>query len=198
MTAAPGEAPFVHVNALRWFVERDGGAEFVRACGDQVHDDMVRRALETDYPAALQVLATLRASGLGADYWFTVDAAADPQATAEAEAEAAGAVEAVRSDASGPGESLGGLTLSVDGAMGDAPGEAIAAQAAVTGLTCTGGDDGAIAVAAAALAEAFGPQVVWDADLDAVVVVDAGMTPDQVRSRWRPQDIDSAARRSHR
>lgn len=191
MTAAPADVPLVHVNALRWFVERDGGAEFVRSHGDEVHDEVIGRALAASYPAALQVLTALGASGVGADCWFTVDDSADPLAAREAEATAR-AVDVVRSAASPPGASLGGLTLSVGGAAG----ERIAAQAAVTGLTCTGPDDEAIALAAVALAGAFGPQVVWDGRLDEVMLVDAGMTPDQVRARWRAGGVRPATPRS--
>lgn len=172
MTGAAGNTRAVHVNALRWFVERDGGAEFVGSHGDVPDDDVVARALAATYPDTLGVLTTLGASGVRADCWFTVAEAG--------EAAAVTAVEKVRGAGPVPGASLGGLNLAVGG-EDTGP---IAARAVVTGLTCTGPDDEALARAAVALAEAFGPQVVWDACLADVMLVDAGMTHDQVRARW--------------
>ncbi|WP_436788247.1 hypothetical protein [Yinghuangia sp. YIM S10712] len=170
--------PAVHVNSLRWFVEREGGAEFVRSHGDDLHDEAVARALAAAYPEVLQVLETLAASGVGADCWFAVD---DVDTAVAATAATTKAVEALRAAGSAPGPSLGGLHLSV----GDVDRGHITAHAAVTGLTCTGPHDDAIARAAVALTGAFGPQVVWDDALADVMLVDAGMTPAQVRARWR-------------
>lgn len=157
----------VHVNSLRWFAEKDGGAEFVRSHGDHLDDEAIDRARSVAYPDALQVVTTLRAAGVGADCWFTLAAPDTEHGVLRSTPDTA---------------SLGGLSLSVGGDR-----DHISAQVAVTGLTCTGPDTEAIARAAAALAQAFGPQVVWDDGLADVMLVDADMPIDDIRARWRTQ-----------
>ncbi|NUU20577.1 MAG: hypothetical protein HOV68_03530 [Streptomycetaceae bacterium] len=155
----------VHVNALRWFAERDGGAEFVRSHGDALDDEALTRSLTAPYPDALQIVSTLRAAGVGADCWFTL-------------ADTTGGTGPVLASDAAP-VSLGGLSLSVGGDR-----ERIAAHVAVTGLTCREPDDEAITRAALALAQAFGPQVIWDDTLADVMLVHPDTPPDHVRTRW--------------
>ncbi|WP_436770683.1 hypothetical protein [Yinghuangia sp. YIM S09857] len=155
----------VHVNSLRWFAEQDGGAEFVRSHGDHLADETIVRAQALAYPDAIRVVTTLREAGVGADCWFTLSAPDTAQGLLE------------------PGSgtaSLGGLSLSVGGER-----ELISSHAAVTGLTCTGPDDEAIARAAAAMARAFGPQVVWDDGLADVMLVDSDTPIETIRARWQ-------------
>ncbi|MDI2132123.1 hypothetical protein [Yinghuangia seranimata] len=154
----------VHVNSLRWFVENQGGAEFLRSFGDPLDDDAVEAARTVAYPDAARLVGTLRAASVGAECWFTLDD------------EGADALEA----RPGPDAvSLGELSLSVGGNDDRIPG-----HVAVTGLTCRAPQPEAIARAAAALAEAFGPQVVWDDGLADVMVVHPGATVAEVRTRW--------------
>ncbi|WTW93217.1 hypothetical protein OG216_07425 [Streptomycetaceae bacterium NBC_01309] len=155
----------VHVNSLRWFAEQDGGAEFVRSHGDHLDDDAIARAQALAYPDAIQVVTILRESGVGAECWFTLSAPDTAQGLLDPGSDTA---------------SLGGLALSVGGDR-----EHISAHVAVTGLTCTGPDDEAIARAATALARAFGPQVVWDDGLADVMLVDSDTPIESIRARWR-------------
>ncbi|MCF2529043.1 hypothetical protein [Yinghuangia soli] len=188
----------VHVNSLRWFVEKDGGTEFVSSHGDAVDDEAVGRALATAYPDALQLVGVLREAGVGADCWFTLadesesknEPANEPgnESGNELENGSEGASDTSRPPTSPDDHlralrsgavSLGGLSLAVGGDPAR-----IGTRVAVTGLTCTDPDDEALARAAVALAREFGPQVVWDDGLADVMLVRPGMTVPAVLTRW--------------
>lgn len=193
---SPADPRTVHVNSLRWFASAAGGTEFVRAHDDGLDDATVSLALTTPYPSAKHVLRVLEAAGVGADCWFIVDGPLDAERTESASVGPTdGALTRALPPVSGDAP-LGGLTLVVgdEADRGDSPDRRrVAPDAAVAGLICDTPAPDAIPRTAQALADAFGPQVVWADDLAEVMLVRPGMTVDQVRTRWTRGRADDAS-----
>jgi hypothetical protein len=194
---SPADPRTVHVNSLRWFASAAGGTEFVRAHDDGLDDATVALALTTPYPGAQHVLRTLEAAGVAADCWFVVDGSSG---AVPADGASGGTVNGSITRALPPVSDdvpLGGLTLVVgdDADRDGSPDRTrLAPDAAIAGLICDAPAPDAIPRTAQALADAFGPQVVWADDLTEVMLVRPGMTVDQVRARWtRGQADDGSA-----
>ncbi|MFE3204645.1 hypothetical protein [Embleya sp. NPDC059237] len=155
----------VHINPLRWFTDGEGGLEFVESFGTPVPADLLEEARAASYPQVGDLLGVLRGEGLSARCWFSlwVDGAevADPLP---------------ERPGGGDGDHLGGLALAVAGER-----KRIGADEPASGLTCRAPGEGAVERAVVALAEAFGPQVMWAGDVGEVVVVPPGWTADRVR-----------------
>lgn len=152
----------VHINPLRWFAERDGGPEFVRTHGNVLPDAAIRDALATPYPEARQVVTALRIVRTTHLFTLSFDAP-EPSPTPAVDT-----------------PTLGAVSLAVPGNR-----DLIPPQATVTGLTCTAPDDEAVILAARALADTVGPQVVWDDTLTDVMLVDPDSPLADIRARWR-------------
>ncbi|MET7300604.1 hypothetical protein [Embleya sp. NPDC005575] len=157
----------VHINPLRWFTDGEGGLEFVESFGTPVPADLLEEARAASYPGVGDVLAVLRGEGLSARCWFTlwVDGAEVPDPLPARPGAA-------------DGDHLGGFAVAVAGER-----KRIGADEPTSGLTFRAPGAGAAERAVAALAEAFGPQVMWAGDVGDVVVVPPGLTAAQVRER---------------
>ncbi|MYS79007.1 hypothetical protein [Embleya scabrispora] len=157
----------VHINPLRWFTDGEGGLEFVESFGTPVPADLLEEARAASYPGVGDVLAVLRGEGLSARCWFTlwVDGAEVPDPLPAR-------------PGSADGDHLGGFAVAVAGER-----KRIGADEPASGLTFRAPGAGAAERAVAALAEAFGPQVMWAGDVGDVVVVPPGLTAAQVRER---------------
>ena len=155
----------VHINPLRWFTDGEGGLEFVESFGTPVPADLLEEARAAHYPDVGEVLAVLRAEGLAARCLFDlmVDGAhvVDPLPGREG---------------GPPGDHLGGLSVAVAGER-----LRVRADEPASGLTCRAPAEGAVERAVAALADAFGPQVIWAGEIGDVLVVPPGLPADRVR-----------------
>jgi hypothetical protein len=157
----------VHINPLRWFTDGEGGLEFVESFGTPVPADLLEEARAASYPGVGDLLAVLRGEGLSARCWFSLWI--DGTEVRDPLPERPGAVDA---------DYLGGLAVAVAGAR-----QRMGADDPASGLTCRSPGKGAAERAVAALAEAFGPQVMWAGDAGDVVVVPPGLTAEQVAAR---------------
>ncbi|WP_406280126.1 hypothetical protein [Embleya sp. NBC_00896] len=157
----------VHINPLRWFTDGEGGLEFVESFGTPVPADILEEARAASYPGVGDLLAVLRSEGLSARCWFSlwVDGAEVPDPLPER-------------PGAGDRDRLGGLAVAVAGDR-----KRMGAEDPASGLTCRAAGEGAVERAVAALAEAFGPQVMWSGDIGDIVVVPPGWTAQQVRDR---------------